>query len=76
MLQNPLIALHILPKINKISPKGQFFVKSGHTEQLVGKRKRERERERDRTVCYNFLLTQRLTCNCMVYRGKNLGAVV
>ena len=72
MLQNPLIALHILPKINKISPKGQFFVKSGHTEQRVGKRKRERER----TVCYNFLLTQRLTCNCMVYRGKNLGAVV
>ena len=45
MLQNPLIALHILPKINKISPKGQFFVKSGHTEQRVGKRKRERERE-------------------------------
>ena len=50
MLQNPLIALHILPKINKISPKGQFFVKSGHTEQRVGKRKRERERERENGV--------------------------
>ena len=50
MLQNPLIALHILPKINKISPKGQFFVKSGHTEQRVGKRQRERERERQNGV--------------------------